>query len=292
MPFVKIDCGILDSSIWVESTNTRIVWITMLAMADQTGLVHATAPGIASRSRVSLSDTRIAIEVLEKPDRDSKSLEDDGRRIKRVDGGYLILNYEKYRAYNYSMKDDAVRKREYRGRVRDNVRTMSGHSASASEVLSYLNLKTGKRYRNNKEILARLRDGYTEEQLKGIVDVKVCDPYFMENSQYLNPVTLFRKSHIDNYINQKPDEFKRRATNERIRPNEEPTPQQQLMWQLESIDREIMRTTRYLEQFDGTTDDELDAPTIEKIKAARITLDEQNAEFKETQKELESLLTK
>jgi hypothetical protein len=83
-----------------------------------------------------------------------------------------------------------------------------------------------------------------------------------------------------------------KATNERIRPNEELSPYDQLMRQLAAIDESIMRTTRYLEQFDGMKDDELDEPTIEKIKRERIAMNEQKAEFAETQKELELLLTK
>jgi hypothetical protein len=108
----------------------------MLAMADQTGLVKATAPGIANAAFVPISSVRSALSILESPDPDSKSQENDGRRISRVDGGYLILNYDKYRAFNYSMKDAAVQKREYRAKHKDiksdNVRTTSGHSVSAS----------------------------------------------------------------------------------------------------------------------------------------------------------------
>ncbi len=140
--FVKLDCSILYSSIWSESSETRIIWITMLAMANQNGVVPATAPGISSAAFVSLSETRKAIALLEAPDPDSKSLENEGRRIERVEGGYLILNYDKYRAFNYSMKDEAVYMREYREKKKKdaeskgvesyNVITKSLHSASVS----------------------------------------------------------------------------------------------------------------------------------------------------------------
>lgn len=109
-------------------------------MADMSGLVPATAPGIANTAGVPLDDTRKAIVILESPDPDSKNPENDGRRIERVNGGYMILNYESYRAFNYSMNEFAIEKRKYRAKIReekkdiapDNVRTMSGHSASAS----------------------------------------------------------------------------------------------------------------------------------------------------------------
>jgi hypothetical protein len=165
MPFVKLDCSILYSSIWAESSETRIIWITMLAMADQTGLVHATAPGISAASFIPLESTRKAISILETPDPDSKSTENEGRRIMRVDGGYSILNYEKYRAFNYSLKKDAVRKREYRTRIKetigdkkeDIVPKCPGHSASVSVSVSESkkDIKTEELHKTNEiEILS------------------------------------------------------------------------------------------------------------------------------------------
>jgi len=139
MSFVKLDCKILYSSIWAESPETKTVWITMLALADQNGIVPATAPGISLAAVVSLEATRKALAIFESPDPDSKSLENRGRRIERVDGGYKVLNYESYRAFNYSMNPAAIKKRRQReckketGDIKgDNVPTISGHSASAS----------------------------------------------------------------------------------------------------------------------------------------------------------------
>lgn len=111
MPFVKLDCGILDSSIWVEPSDTRVCWITMLAMADRTGLVASTAPGIARKACISLDAARTALTIFESPDSDSRSLSADGRRIERVDGGYQILNYEKYREKDHTA---AARAKKYR----------------------------------------------------------------------------------------------------------------------------------------------------------------------------------
>lgn len=131
--FVKIDCNILYSSIWAETPETKTVWITMLALANANGIVPATAPGISIAAVVSLEDTRKALAIFESPDPDSKSLENKGKRIERINGGYKILNYESYRAFNYSMNDAAIQKREYRAKHKsDNVQTTSGRSASAS----------------------------------------------------------------------------------------------------------------------------------------------------------------
>jgi hypothetical protein len=96
--FVKIYESILDSSIWSESASTRLVWITMLAMADQHGLVEASVGGLARRAQVSREDCEAALLVLSSPDPDDKSGVDEGRRIHRVEGrGWRITNHAAYR---------------------------------------------------------------------------------------------------------------------------------------------------------------------------------------------------
>ena len=115
MPYVKLDTGILDSTLWVQDAATCKVFITMLAMCKPSGICEATAPGIARRANVSLEDTRKALAVLESPDDDSRSVAEEGRRIVRVDGGYQIVNYLKYRD-----KDHTAAQRMQRFRAKHN----------------------------------------------------------------------------------------------------------------------------------------------------------------------------
>jgi len=117
MPYVKLDAGILDSTLWVEDAVTCKVFITMLAMCKANGMCESTAPGIARRANISLEEARKAIETLESPDPDSRSVEDDGRRVKRVDGGYLVVNYQKYRDKDHTNAD---RQRRFRGKNKNN----------------------------------------------------------------------------------------------------------------------------------------------------------------------------
>jgi len=77
-------------------------------------------------------------------------------------------------------------------------------SPEAGEVLSYLNEKTGKRYRITNHIEARLNDGRSVEDCKRVIDTKIIDPYFIANPKYLNPETLFRLSNFDKYSNESP----------------------------------------------------------------------------------------
>ncbi len=89
---------ILDSSIWLESSNTRIVWITLLAAMDETGYAHFSAvENLANRARVSVEDTNKALECLLAPDPNSANPDNEGRRIERVPGGFMILNADTHR---------------------------------------------------------------------------------------------------------------------------------------------------------------------------------------------------
>jgi len=117
--YVKLFSDILQSSIWAEDPETCKVWITLLALADRHGLVRATAPGVANAARVELDKTRQALELFEAPDPDSRTPDNEGRRIKRVDGGYVILNYTKYRElYSEEMRREQsrVRSQNFRNR--------------------------------------------------------------------------------------------------------------------------------------------------------------------------------
>ncbi len=74
-----------------------------------------------------------------------------------------------------------------------------------SEILSYLNEKANRHYKTDTSgyISARLKEGYTVEDFKKVIDKKVSewgnDPKW---SKYLQPSTLFAPSHFDEYLNQ------------------------------------------------------------------------------------------
>jgi uncharacterized phage protein (TIGR02220 family) len=248
MPFVKLDCKILDKSIWRESAETCKVWITILAMADSDGLVEASIDGVSDRAKISLEETEMAMDKFMGPDPHSTNPNNDGRRIERVVGGFQILNYEVYRQKDYTA---AARMRKHREALRVTGVTLHRVYASASDVLSYLNSKTGKKFKNTKYIEARLSEGYTVEQLKGVIDTKCCDRHFIENPQYMNPTTLFRPSHIDNYINQTPADFNRKSRRHEIRPNlpdptPPPTPEQEREDEIAGLKRSISNAETFL----------------------------------------------
>lgn len=102
--FVKLFSSITDSTVWGEPDSTRLVWITMLAMTDQHGHINASVPGLAHRARVPIGDCEAALRTFLSPDPYSRTAEYDGRRIEVIDGGWRLLNYQKYREFGNPVK--------------------------------------------------------------------------------------------------------------------------------------------------------------------------------------------
>lgn len=131
LTFTKLFSSITESTIWCEDSDTRIVWVTMLAMADRKGRVWASIPGLANRARVSLEATEKALGRFLAPDKYSRTPDHDGRRIEPIDGGWLLLNHEKYRA----MRDEEEKR-----------------------------IKDAERQRRHRESVTRMRDSHTKSQ--------------------------------------------------------------------------------------------------------------------------------
>lgn len=117
--YTKLFSSIVASSIWDEDKNTKILWVTMLALKGANQIVESTERFLAISSRLTSQECADALAKLESPDPASKSNEWEGRRIKRVEGGWLILNGERYsqmltlqerRQYN------SEKQKEYRAR--------------------------------------------------------------------------------------------------------------------------------------------------------------------------------
>lgn len=90
--------GIVESSIWDEPDFIVKVFLTMLAIKDSDHVVRKTAYQISKISRKSESEVLEALKVLSSPDSIRIEPQDhEGRRIKAVEDGWLIVNGEKYR---------------------------------------------------------------------------------------------------------------------------------------------------------------------------------------------------
>lgn len=131
--YTKLFGSLVQSTIWDEDKDTRLVWITMLALKDKDHIVEGSIPGLAHSARVTVEECRKALKKLSEPDADSRTKEFEGRRIKEIEGvGWLILNGEKYRK-RMGMEEmrayKAMKQAEYRERQKKEKKSRGGTMA-------------------------------------------------------------------------------------------------------------------------------------------------------------------
>jgi len=122
MGFVKIHDAILNSSILEEDVIVRWLWICLLVSCDRNGNVYGTPKALARRANVTLPQFNKALKVLMKPDKDSTSSDEEGRRILAVSQNlYNCVNYQHYRGLKEpeEVREQArIRKQRQRERER------------------------------------------------------------------------------------------------------------------------------------------------------------------------------
>lgn len=142
MAYVKLFASILDSSLWERDLATKVVWITVLAMSDRDGVVSASVPGLARRAGVTIEQCQAALDIFLSPDPYSRTPDHEGRRITKVDGGWELLNHQKYRKLESAedrREKDAERKRRERRRkasLESNDSSTMSRDTSANVTLS------------------------------------------------------------------------------------------------------------------------------------------------------------
>ena len=128
--WTRLLSSIVDSSISREDHATFRVWIILLAKSDIDGYVWASLGGIADAARVTDDECRRALEKFMRPDPDSRSDDYDGRRIEKVDRGWLLLNKTRFR----DMRDEDEKRRRERERKRaQRAREKAGRASTIRE---------------------------------------------------------------------------------------------------------------------------------------------------------------
>jgi hypothetical protein len=97
--FAKIFTQIFDSALR-EKPDVRFTFMDLLFLADTSGRVDMTHEAIAARTNRPVEVIRETIAELEAPDPRSRTRDDDGRRIRRLDDcrawGWSIVNYNQF----------------------------------------------------------------------------------------------------------------------------------------------------------------------------------------------------
>ena len=221
----------------------------LIILADKDGLVDMTSHAIHGRTGIPFDIIEAGLDHLSRPDPQSRSNTEDGRRIVLLDEhrqwGWRLVNHEYYNKLRSAEEkrqadkeritekrdkskmsldvancrilsldvadvapvavDVAVEPTPLSGKPDDSIRGENRKFKNeAIEALSFLNLKTGKAFRqvdsNLKPIESILKSGVDLQDVKTVTMRKIHDwgkdPKMFE---YLRPATLYRRSNFEQY---------------------------------------------------------------------------------------------
>ena len=240
--WIKISTGVFDDEAFQiiddlpERDAIQLIWFKLLVLAGKKnnhGLflykdtMAFTDEMLASIFHRPINIVRLAMETFEKL-----------HMIETIEGVYSIPKWDDYQSldsFDKTQEQNRIRQQKYRERqkaliaekmnekdsnVTDNVTlrypsisisnnesTSLSFSKEIKEIIDYLNNKINKRYtyKNksyNRNITARLKEGFTVDDFKTVIDKKCADWMGKEQEQYLTPDTLFAPSKFEKYLNQ------------------------------------------------------------------------------------------
>jgi hypothetical protein len=120
LPWKRAHASVFDSSIMEEPYHVRLVFDYMIRKADSSGFCLGIETSLARIFNVTLEDFLQAIKILEAPDSKSRTPDNEGKRIRKVQGGWLILNHGIYQSESkIENKTDSESESESKNRVSD-----------------------------------------------------------------------------------------------------------------------------------------------------------------------------
>ncbi len=102
--YFQVDRGLFTSSVWLTGTpEERVLWLWLLGNRDDAGVVPFRELAIADGAKLPRAVVDAALAKFASPDPDSRTADNEGRRIGRtLDGFFRILNHERYYSKDYS----------------------------------------------------------------------------------------------------------------------------------------------------------------------------------------------
>lgn len=91
--------------------------------------------------------------------------------------------------------------------VKNNIVGKPDYESEIKQIVDYLNQKSQSSFKpktdtTRKSIIARLKEGYTVDDFKRVIDAKVKDWSDSSMREYLRPQTLFRPANFEAYLNE------------------------------------------------------------------------------------------
>ena len=120
-----------------------------------------------------------------------------------------VLNWEQYQQSEQQIEQPVNNKRTTsEQQVNTNNNVNNENNEKIKEIVEYLNQKAGKNYgtktaATKKRINARLKEGFTVNDFKHVIDVKCKEWSKTDMKNYLRPETLFGNK-FESYLNQEP----------------------------------------------------------------------------------------
>lgn len=135
MSYSKLHSSIVNSSLWTQADSVRVLFVTLLAIADREGYIYGSKIGLSRIANIKADDIDFSFSTLLLPDPDScdliRSPENEGKRLEEISGGFRLLNYEYYRG----LRDDDERReqnKQAQKRFRDKQSATVSNSKPAS----------------------------------------------------------------------------------------------------------------------------------------------------------------
>jgi len=232
--YTKLFGSIITSTIWREDKETKILWITMLALKNKNGIVEGSIPGLADMARLNLNETIKALKVLSEPDEYSRTQDHEGRRIQAIDGGWIVLNHDKWRdKMNADERREylRVKQQEHRAKVSTNVNASQQMSTPSTHSDSDADTKTDKKkkppnplkgecdgfdlfwneYPNKQSKIAakrawlKIKPDEREEVMRGIAAWKASESWLKDEGQFIPyPATFLNQRRFEDSPKRKP----------------------------------------------------------------------------------------
>ena len=228
--FITIDRKIEDWRWWNNITAMGL-WLYILVTANWKDKWTDSGSELVGRGELIISQRKLAEKFGMNPRTLNRYLElfqKDGQihmEVTHQRTKIVVINYAKYQDYmpdttspttspttavttSPTTEPTTHNRTNITKKQRNNGTKEDIYTSLATEVLEYLNTRTDSKYRPLKstlrEITARLREGYTVENCKEVIDKKCVEWSNDEHmAKYLRPSTLFQAGKFPEYLNQK-----------------------------------------------------------------------------------------
>jgi len=210
--WVKLHRKITDWE-WYRDINTKVLYLHCLIKANTEdknwqgiticrGQFVSSYPNLAEETGLTVGEIRTALDHLKKTEELAVT------KYPKF-SLFTVLSFDTYQSFNSQVagNSQSIDSRLTATKELKNNKNKENNIV-CSDVITYLNEKAKKQYKENSSatirmINARLKEGFTVDDFKRVIDFKasqwVNDATMKE---YLRPTTLFAPSHFENYLNE------------------------------------------------------------------------------------------